>query len=146
MQLNTLAPALGSKKKAKRVGRGIAAGQGKTCGRGVKGQKARKGGFHKIGFEGGQMPLQRRIPKFGFNSKQKPFVAELTLTQLGKVAAAVVTLEVLKAEGFVRKDMLRVRVIDSGKIDKAVIISGVYATRGAKAAIEAAGGSVQVNE
>jgi large subunit ribosomal protein L15 len=124
------------------VGRGASAGQGKTCGRGVKGQRARKGGYHKVGFEGGQMPLQRRLPKQGFRSKIKSTRAEVTLTEIGSLGPSV-DLAALKAASLVPAYTERVKVVLSGKIDKAVKLTGVAATKGAKAAIEAAGGSVE---
>ena len=142
MKLNTLAPAPGSKKTRLRVGRGASAGQGKTCGRGVKGQRARKGGYHKVGFEGGQMPLQRRLPKIGFRSKIAPTTAEVRLSELGKVAADVIDLEALKQANLVPATTLRARIMSSGEIGKAVTIKGVHVTKGARAAIEAAGGRI----
>jgi len=143
MRLNTLKPADGSKKERKRVGRGIGSGLGKTSGRGHKGQKSRSGGFHKIGFEGGQMPLQRRLPKGGFKSRLAGYGDEIRLHELAGVAAEVIDLEALKAAGLVRGDVKTVKVILSGKIDKAVAIKGLRVTKGARAAIEAAGGKVE---
>ncbi len=143
MRLNELSPAPGSKPAAKRVGRGIGSGSGKTCGRGHKGQKARSGGYHKVGFEGGQMPLQRRLPKFGFTSKKSLYVTEIRLNELNNIEADVITLDTLKDQGLVRKDMLRARIIASGKVEKAVTINGLHCTKGAKAAIEEAGGKVE---
>jgi large subunit ribosomal protein L15 len=143
MKLNTIAPAPGSKKPRLRVGRGASAGQGKTCGRGVKGQRARKGGYHKVGFEGGQMPLQRRLPKFGFRSAIARRVAEVRLNELELVKGGDVDLEALKQAGVVPRDALRAKVVLSGKIGRAVTLKGVAATKGARAAIEAAGGKVE---
>lgn len=143
MRLNELSPAPGSKPSAKRRGRGIGSGLGKTSGRGHKGQKARSGGYHKIGFEGGQMPLQRRLPKFGFTSRKSLTVTEIRLNELNAIDADVITLDALKAFGIVRKDMLSARIIASGEINKAVTVNGLHCTKGAKAAIEAAGGKVE---
>jgi large subunit ribosomal protein L15 len=144
MQLNTLKPAPGSRKTRLRVGRGASAGQGKTCGRGVKGQRARKGGYHKVGFEGGQMPLQRRLPKVGFRSKIKATRAEVRLSELAKVDAAVIDLDALKKAGVVPVFAEQAKVVLSGELKKAVTLKGIAATKGARAAIEAAGGSLQV--
>ncbi|HEY8537538.1 MAG TPA: 50S ribosomal protein L15 [Steroidobacteraceae bacterium] len=143
MRLNTLAPAPGSKKPRLRVGRGLSAGQGKTCGRGIKGQRARKGGYHKVGFEGGQMPLQRRLPKTGFRSKVAPTVAEVRLSELKKVSGDVVDLAALKAANLVPAQALRARIVASGEVGKAVTVKGVHVTKGARAAIEAAGGKIE---
>jgi large subunit ribosomal protein L15 len=143
MQLNTLKPARGSRHSRLRVGRGASAGQGKTCGRGVKGQRARKGGYHKVGFEGGQMPLQRRLPKVGFRSKMKATRAEVRLSELGKVDAAVIDLDALKKAGVVPVFTEQAKVVLSGEVTKAVTLKGIGATKGARAAIEAAGGSFQ---
>jgi large subunit ribosomal protein L15 len=143
MQLNTLKPARGAKRPRLRVGRGASAGQGKTCGRGVKGQRARKGGYHKVGFEGGQMPLQRRLPKVGFRSAIKPTRAEVRLDELASVGAAVIDLAALKQAGVVPQSAERAKVILSGKLEKAVTLKGVAATKGALAAITAAGGKVE---
>ena len=143
MRLNTLKPAPGAKRPRLRVGRGASAGQGKTCGRGVKGQRARKGGYHKVGFEGGQMPLQRRLPKVGFRSAMKITRAEVRLSELAKVDAAVIDLEALKAAGVVPVFAERAKVVLSGEIKKAVTLKGVAATKGAQAAIEAAGGKLE---
>jgi len=143
MQLNTLKPARGSKHARLRVGRGASAGQGKTCGRGVKGQRARKGGYHKVGFEGGQMPLQRRLPKVGFRSKMKRTRAEVRLSELAKVDAAVIDLDALKKAGVVPVFTEQAKVVLSGEVTKAVTLKGIGATKGARAAIEAAGGSFQ---
>ena len=142
MRLNTIKPAAGSKKAKRRVGRGIGSGLGKTAGRGHKGQKSRSGGFHKVGFEGGQMPLQRRLPKRGFVSRSRDDTAEVRLSDLGKLPVADVDLAVLKAARVVPSIAKAAKVIKSGKLDKVVKLSGVAATKGAKAAIEAAGGSV----
>lgn len=143
MKLNTLSPAPGSKFFAKRVGRGIGSGIGKTSGRGHKGQKARAGGYNKIGFEGGQMPLQRRLPKFGFTSQKAKYVSEVRLHELNMIESDIINIDVLKQSGIVRKDILKVRIIASGKINKAVSINSIYCTKGAKLAIESAGGQVE---
>jgi large subunit ribosomal protein L15 len=143
MRLNTLKPAPGSKRPRLRVGRGASAGQGKTCGRGTKGQRARKGGYHKVGFEGGQMPLQRRIPKVGFRSDIKRTRAEVRLGELAKVEAAVIDLAALIAAGVVPAGTERAKVMLSGELKKAVTLKGVAATKGARAAIEAAGGKIE---
>ena len=143
MQLNTLKPAPGSRRQRKRVGRGASAGQGKTCGRGTKGQRARKGGYHKVGFEGGQMPLQRRLPKVGFRSRLGRSRAEVRLGELAKLEAAVVDLAALLQAGVVPEGTERAKVILSGEIKKAVTLKGVAATKGARAAIEAAGGKIE---
>jgi len=145
MRLNDIKPAAGSKKPKLRVGRGASAGQGKTCGRGVKGQKARKGGYHKVGFEGGQVPLQRRLPKVGFRSAIKRTRAEVTLTDLVKIQGDVIDLEGLKAASVVPAATEKARIILSGKIERAVTVKGpaVVATKGARAAIEQAGGKIE---
>ena len=143
MKLNSLKPATGSKSTRKRVGRGIGSGLGKTCGRGHKGQKSRSGGFRKVGFEGGQMPLQRRLPKVGFNSRKKLVTAEIRLHELGLVSGDVVSLDTLKEANIVGKNTLYAKVILSGQIDKAVILKGLRATKGAREAIEAAGGKIE---
>ena len=143
MRINIIKPAAGSKRKRLRVGRGASAGQGKTCGRGVKGQRARKGGYHKVGFEGGQMPLQRRMPKVGFRSAMKATRAEVRLDELAKVSAAVIDLAALKAANVVPAHTEVAKVVLSGEIKKAVTLKGVGATKGAKAAIEAAGGRLE---
>lgn len=142
MHLNTLAPAAGSKKNAKRVGRGIGSGTGKTCGRGHKGQKSRSGGFTKIGFEGGQMPLQRRLPKVGFASRSAKLSAEVRLYELTKIDAAVIDLEALIKANIVPANTKKAKVIDSGEITKAVELKGIKVTPGARKAIEAAGGKI----
>ena len=143
MRLNTLKPAAGSKKSAKRVGRGIGSGSGKTCGRGHKGQKSRSGGFHKIGFEGGQMPLQRRLPKVGFSSRKSQFADELRLYELALVDADVIDIEALQAANLVSRKIRTVKVFASGTLDKAVTVKGIRVSKGARAAIEAAGGKVE---
>ncbi|MEJ2346471.1 MAG: 50S ribosomal protein L15 [Gammaproteobacteria bacterium] len=143
MHLNTIKPAAGSKRSAKRVGRGIGSGLGKTAGRGHKGQHSRSGGFHKVGFEGGQMPLQRRLPKVGFRSRKARFNAELRLHELAKVEGDVVDLLALKKANLVDQDVTRVKVIASGKIDQPVTVRGIAVTKGARAAIEAAGGKIE---
>lgn len=143
MRLNTLSPAEGSRPDGKRVGRGIGSGLGKTAGRGHKGQKARSGGFHKVGFEGGQMPLQRRLPKVGFSSRVGRFTAEVRLSELSKIDGDTVDLVALKAANVVRQDTKRAKIIASGALDKAFTVRGLGVTKGAKAAIEAAGGKVE---
>jgi large subunit ribosomal protein L15 len=143
MRLNELRPAAGAKSSAKRVGRGIGSGLGKTGGRGHKGQTSRSGGSIKPGFEGGQMPLQRRLPKFGFTSKMAAGTAEVRLAELSQIGADVVDLAALKAANVVRHDMLRARIILSGAIDRAVTVRGIAVTKGARAAIEAAGGKIE---
>jgi large subunit ribosomal protein L15 len=143
MLINNLKPAPGSKRPRLRVGRGASAGQGKTCGRGVKGQRARKGGYHKVGFEGGQMPLQRRMPKVGFRSAIKATRAEVRLDELAKVASEIIDLAALKAANVVPAHTEVAKVVLSGKIEKAVTLKGVGATKGARAAIEAAGGRIE---
>jgi large subunit ribosomal protein L15 len=142
MELNTIKPAAGSKHAKRRVGRGIGSGLGKTAGRGHKGQKSRAGGYHKVGFEGGQMPLQRRLPKRGFKSQLLKFNAEVTLTTLEKLGAAEVDVLTLKQAGLIAELAKVVKVIKSGTLTKAVKLTGIGATAGAKAAIEAAGGSL----
>jgi large subunit ribosomal protein L15 len=142
MQLNTIKPAEGSKKARRRVGRGIGSGLDKTAGRGHKGQKSRAGGYHKVGFEGGQMPLQRRLPKRGFKSMATPFKAEVRLGDLEKLPVAEIDMLALKQAGLVSELARVVRIIKAGEISKKVAIKGLIATKGAKAAIEAAGGSV----
>jgi large subunit ribosomal protein L15 len=142
MQLNTIKPAAGAKKAAKRVGRGIGSGLGKTAGRGHKGQKSRAGGFHKVGFEGGQMPLQRRLPKRGFVSLTRERNVEVRLSEIQKLPIEEIDLLVLKQAGIVPSDALSAKVILSGEISRKVVLKGIGATKGALAAIEAAGGSV----
>ena len=141
MRLNTIKP--GSRKSPKRVGRGHAAGQGKTSGRGIKGQKSRSGGFHKVGFEGGQMPLQRRVPKVGFSSRKGRYTDELRLHELASVEADVVDLLALKKAGLVGQQAERVKVIASGELSRAVKVKGLAVTPGARKAIEAAGGTIE---
>ena len=143
MELNTIQPAAGAKHAKRRVGRGIGSGLGKTAGRGHKGQKSRAGGFHKVGFEGGQMPLQRRLPKRGFKSQSKPFKAQVRLSELEKLPVSEVDVLVLKKAGIVPELARVVRVIKSGDLTKKLVIKGLIATAGAKAAIEAAGGSIE---
>jgi large subunit ribosomal protein L15 len=142
MELNTIKPAEGSRKPRRRVGRGIGSGLGKTAGRGHKGQKSRAGGFHKVGFEGGQMPLQRRLPKRGFKSHALKYNAEISLSDLQRLGAAEVDLLTLKQAGLVGELAKTVKVIKSGELSTPVALKGIGATAGAKAAIEAAGGSV----
>ncbi|MDJ0761258.1 MAG: 50S ribosomal protein L15 [Woeseiaceae bacterium] len=143
MRLNELSPGKGAKKTGKRLGRGHAAGQGKTSGRGQKGQHARSGGYTKVGFEGGQMPLQRRLPKVGFNSRMARLTAELRLHELEIPTAAVIDIDVLKAGNLVPAFTKKVKVIKSGEIKKAVKLKGLAVTKGAREAIEAAGGSIE---
>ncbi|MFT5500774.1 MAG: large subunit ribosomal protein L15 [Woeseiaceae bacterium] len=142
MRLNEMSPGKGAKKVAKRRGRGHSAGQGKTCGRGQKGQHARSGGYHKVGFEGGQMPLQRRLPKVGFTSRMAKNTAELRLHELEIPSDDVIDMEVLKKAHLVPANVLKVKVIKSGEITKAVKTKGLAVTKGARTAIEAAGGSI----
>ena len=143
MRLNSLRPAPGSRRDAERVGRGAGSGMGKTGSRGHKGQKSRSGGFHKTGFEGGQMPLQRRVPKVGFRSRKGQYVAEVRLPELALVDGDVVSLETLQAAGIVPRNARSAKVIASGEIARAVTLQGVRATAGARAAIEKAGGKVE---
>jgi large subunit ribosomal protein L15 len=142
MQLNTLSPAEGEKKSRKRVGRGIGSGFGKTCGRGHKGQKSRSGGFSKVGFEGGQMPLQRRLPKVGFSSRVSIITSQVTLSEIDKLEETEITVDVLKTHNLITKNIKRVKVMLSGEITRAVTLTGIKATKGARSAIEAAKGSV----
>jgi large subunit ribosomal protein L15 len=142
MRMNTIKPAAGSNKDRRRVGRGIGSGLGKTAGRGHKGQSSRSGGFHKVGFEGGQMPLQRRLPKRGFVSRMRDDTAEVRLSDLAKLPVTEIDLLALKAAGLVPALAKTAKVIKTGKLDKAVKLSGLSATKGARAAIEAAGGSL----
>ena len=142
MELNKIKPSAGSKHAKRRVGRGIGSGLGKTAGRGHKGQKSRAGGYHKVGFEGGQMPLQRRLPKRGFKSAQLKYNGEVTLTDLERLESAEIDLLTLKASGLVGQLIKHVKVIKSGELTKKLVLKGIGATAGAKAAIEAAGGSV----
>lgn len=143
MRLNTLSPADGAKSDKKRVGRGIGSGLGKTGGRGHKGQKSRSGGSVRPGFEGGQMPLQRRLPKFGFTSRKSLVTDEVTLSEIAKVDGDIVSLETLKAAGLVKKGMLYVKVVKSGDLSRAVTVAGLRVTKGAEEAILAAGGKVE---
>jgi len=143
MRLNTLKPARGAKRAPKRVGRGIGSGKGKTCGRGHKGQRSRSGGYHKVGFEGGQMPLQRRVPKVGFTSRRGLTTAEVRLHELAKVEAEVVDLAALKQANVVTRNVKRAKVIASGSIDRPLTLRGLKVTKGARAAIEAAGGRIE---
>lgn len=143
MFLNTIQPAIGSRKKSKRVGRGIGSTLGKTCGRGHKGQKSRSGGFHKVGFEGGQMPLQRRLPKVGFSSRSKKYSAEVRLNELSLVNADVIDLSALISANLIPSISKTAKVILSGKLSQAVTIKGLKVTSGAKLAIEAAGGKIE---
>ncbi|MCH2191796.1 MAG: 50S ribosomal protein L15 [Gammaproteobacteria bacterium] len=143
MRLNTIKPAEGAKHAKKRVGRGIGSGLGKTCGRGHKGQKSRSGGKVQIGFEGGQMPIQRRLPKRGFRSAMAKNIAEIRLHELALVEGEVVDLAALRKAGLINANHLRAKVVLSGELDKAVTLQGIGATAGAKAAIEAAGGKVE---
>jgi large subunit ribosomal protein L15 len=143
MKLNELSPAAGSKKNRKRAGRGMGSGLGKTAGRGHKGQKSRSGGYHKVGFEGGQMPLQRRLPKRGFASRTSRYNDEVRLYQIQVMKANEIDLETLKAEKIVGHDIKKVKIINTGKLDRAVTIKGLAVTKGAQAAIEAAGGKVE---
>ncbi|RUM76425.1 MAG: 50S ribosomal protein L15 [Sulfurovum sp.] len=143
MKLNTIKPAAGSTQDRKRVGRGIGSGWGKTCARGHKGQKSRSGGFHKVGFEGGQMPLQRRLPKVGFSSRVGRVSTELRLHELAKVDAEIIDIEALKAANLVTKNILKVKVMLSGTIEKAVTLKGIAVSKGAREAIEAAGGKIE---
>jgi large subunit ribosomal protein L15 len=147
MRLNTLKPAPGAKKDRHRVGRGIGSGWGKTAGRGHKGQKARSGGFHKLGFEGGQMPLHRRLPKRGFNSPTREDIAEVRLSELESLQVAEVDLAALQAAGIVPRKALGAKIIVSGKLTKKLNVKGdVRASQGARAAIEAAGGTIEIIE
>jgi large subunit ribosomal protein L15 len=143
MRLNELSPSKGAKKEGKRKGRGHSAGQGKTSGRGHKGQHARSGGYHKVGFEGGQMPLQRRLPKVGFRSRMAKYSAELRLHELELPEAEVIDLDVLKAANLVPAFVTKAKVIKSGEITKAVKLKGLAVTKGARAEIEKAGGSIE---
>jgi large subunit ribosomal protein L15 len=143
MRLNEIRPAAGAKRARKRPGRGIGSGLGKTGGRGIKGQKSRAGGFHKVGFEGGQMPLHRRVPKRGFNSHKKGETAEVRLSDLQRLQSDTVDLAALKSAGVVPQPALRAKVILAGEIKRKVALKGVAASKGARAAIEAAGGSVE---
>jgi len=146
MKLNTLKPAPGATSDRHRVGRGVGSGWGKTAGRGHKGQRARSGGFHKVGFEGGQMPLHRRLPKRGFNSPTRDDIAEVRTGALQKMQAAEITLDTLKAEGVVPRGALGAKVIVSGKLERKLALKEISVSKGARAMIEGAGGSVQLTE
>jgi large subunit ribosomal protein L15 len=143
MRLNTIKPAEGAKKDAKRVGRGIGCGLGKTCGRGHKGQKSRAGGFHKVGFEGGQMPLQRRLPKVGFRSRLARVTAEIRLNELNGISTDTIDINALQEANLISRNIKRAKVMASGKIEKAVTLKGIKVTKGAREAIEAAGGKIE---
>jgi len=143
MRLNDLHPDAGSRPSAKRVGRGIGSGLGKTCGRGHKGQKSRNGGFHKVGFEGGQMPLQRRLPKVGFRSRKALLHAEVRLSELNAVAGDTVDLESLKAAGILNRGIKTAKIIASGEVARALTIRGIGVTKGARSAIESVGGKIE---
>jgi large subunit ribosomal protein L15 len=143
MRLNTLKPDEGSRPERKRVGRGIGSGWGKTCGRGHKGQKSRSGGFHKVGFEGGQMPLQRRLPKIGFRSRKAKYTAEIRLSELARLEGEVVDMDALYAADVLPRTMKRAKLILSGSVDRALTVKGIGATKGAREAIEKAGGKVE---
>ncbi len=143
MRLNSLKPKAGSNPDRKRVGRGIGSGDGKTAGRGHKGQKSRSGGFHKVGFEGGQMPLQRRLPKVGFRSHMARITAEIRLHELALIKADVIDVNALQAANLISKNTKRAKVIASGEISKAVVLKGIRVTKGARVAIEAAGGKIE---
>jgi len=143
MRLNTLKPAEGSRKKAVRLGRGIGSGMGKTCGRGHKGQKARAGGYHKVGFEGGQMPLQRRLPKFGFNSRTARFIAEVRLDDLNKISGDIVNIQTLYEANLLSMPTKHAKIIGSGKLARPMTIQGLPVTKGARTAIEALGGRIE---
>lgn len=142
MRLNVLKPSKGARKNKMRVGRGIGSGKGKTCGRGHKGQHSRSGGYHKVGFEGGQMPLQRRVPKFGFTSQKKLISAEVRLHELNKIPDDVVDIDTLKAANLIGRHVKYVKIFASGKLEKPVTICGLRVTKGVKAAVEAVGGKV----
>jgi large subunit ribosomal protein L15 len=144
MRLNEIAPSIGAKRPAKRVGRGIGSGLGKTGGRGHKGQKSRSGGFHKVGFEGGQMPLQRRLPKIGFRSRKARVKDEVRLGELNRVEGDVVDLGSLKAADLIGVGIKQVKIIASGNVERALTVRGIGVTKGARAAIEAAGGTIEV--
>ncbi|MFT5139251.1 MAG: large subunit ribosomal protein L15 [Lysobacterales bacterium] len=143
MKLNSISPAEGSKSDRKRVGRGIGSGYGKTAGRGHKGQKSRSGGYHKVGFEGGQMPLQRRLPKRGFASRTARYNAEVRLYQLQVMESDVIDMEILKSAGVVARIAKKIKIINTGEIERAITVKGIAVTKGAQAAIEAAGGKVE---
>lgn len=143
MNLNTLSPAPGSRPSRKRLGRGIGSGLGKTSGKGHKGQKARAGGYHKINFEGGQMPIQRRLPKFGFKSRVGKTVEEVNLYELSKLDAEIIDLDVLKQSGFINSNIKSVKVINTGKLEKAIKLKGLRASKGARKIIEDLGGTIE---
>ena len=143
MRLNTIKPAAGSRRDRKRVARGAGSGTGSTAGRGDKGQKSRAGGFHKTGFEGGQMPLQRRLPKVGFHSRISPVTDEIRLNELNKIEADVIDINALRQANIINKDIQFAKVIASGEITRAVTVKGIRVTKGARAAIEAAGGKIE---
>lgn len=143
MRLNSIKPSAGAKTKGKRVGRGIGSGMGKTAGRGHKGQKSRAGGYHKVGFEGGQMPLQRRLPKTGFNSHLARITAEIRLSQLNKLDTDVIDINALRAANLIAKNIKRAKVIATGEINKAITLKGIRVSKGARSAIEAAGGKIE---
>jgi large subunit ribosomal protein L15 len=143
MKLNKLSPGRGAKKQRKRLGRGIGSGLGKTCGRGHKGQKSRSGGYHKVGFEGGQMPLQRRVPKFGFRSRKSKFVQQIRLTSLAKLPVEEITFKVLLANKLISPIIKQVKIFKDGDIDKKLVVKGLRVSAGAKEMIEALGGKVE---
>jgi large subunit ribosomal protein L15 len=143
MQLNNLKPAAGSRRSRKRVGRGVGSGTGKTCGRGQKGQRSRSGGYHKVGFEGGQMPLQRRLPKVGFSSRLARITAEVRLGELGKVEGEVVDIVSLRKANIIGRAIRHAKIVASGQLERPFTIRGLRVTKGARAAIEAAGGTVE---
>jgi large subunit ribosomal protein L15 len=143
MRLNNLKPSQGSTSNRKRVGRGIGSGDGKTCGRGHKGQHARSGGYHKVGFEGGQMPLQRRVPKVGFHSTKANLTKEIRLYQINTMKDEVIDMELLKSKGIIGPNVIKVKVINTGELERAVTLKGLQVTKGAAAAIAAAGGKVE---
>lgn len=143
MKLNTISPAIGATKDAKRVGRGIGSGSGKTCGRGHKGQKSRSGGFNKVAFEGGQLPIHKRLPKYGFTSKMAVTRAELCLYHFSSMDATDIDLDYLKANGYVKRAVTKVKVLNTGTIEKAVNLKGLVVTKGAQKAIEKAGGKIE---
>ena len=143
MRLNTIKPAEGSKKARTRVGRGIGCGKGKTCGRGHKGQHSRSGGYHKVGFEGGQMPIQRRVPKFGFTSRQSLVSAEIRLSELNNLNTEVITVDTLRSLGLINSTVTSVKVFLSGEIQNAISLKGIRVSKGAREVIESAGGKVE---
>ncbi len=143
MRLNTIKPGKGARTATKRVGRGIGSGLGKTCGKGHKGQKSRSGGYHKVGFEGGQMPIHRRLPKFGFRSRKAALTAEMRVTTLARLDAALIDIELLRASGLIGPLVKKVKVFKDGDVEKAITLKGLAITKGARAAIESAGGKVE---